>query len=186
MKLQFLLALAVTLALPARAGERAGVRMPDQISAGGKTLVLNGLGVREATFLKVDVYVAGLYLEEKSSDPDAIINAEQTRKIVMEFVRKVKKSDITEAWNEGFEKNGGSDLPALGERLAILNSWMPELKRGDTMAFTYLPGEGVEVEVNGASRGKISGEDFARVLWSIWLGPHPPNKGLRKGMLGLG
>ena len=34
---------------------------------------LNGLGLRTATMLKVKVYVIGLYLENKSSDPQAII-----------------------------------------------------------------------------------------------------------------
>ena len=64
------MAIAGTLYLPACAAELAGVVMPEQVTVDGKTLVLNGLGLREATFLRVDVYVAGLYLEEKSQDAD--------------------------------------------------------------------------------------------------------------------
>src|SRR4051795_1175968 len=35
--------------------QRAGVQMPDTMSTQGHDLVLNGLGVREATVFKVDV-----------------------------------------------------------------------------------------------------------------------------------
>ena len=177
---------AVVLAFSVMAGELAGISMPDEIDVDGKKLVLNGLGLREASMLKVDVYVAGLYLERKSSDADAVIESDdEVKRIRMEFVRKVKQKSIIKAWDEGFEKNAGAKGDALAERLATLNSYMIDFVSGDTMTFTYLPETGVEVEVNGTSKGKIEGADFARVLWSIWLGPAPPNPGIKTGMLGL-
>jgi len=51
------------------AGELAGVTFPDQISVDSRTLLLNGMGLREATILKVDVYVAALYLERNRPTP---------------------------------------------------------------------------------------------------------------------
>lgn len=178
--------LAVLLAWPATAvlaGELAGVAMPDQVEVEGKTLLLNGLGLREATFLKVDVYVAGLYLEQKSGDVDAILDPERASRIRMQFVRKVKKGKMVEAWNEGFRKNA-EDLTPLQERIDRLNGWMEDMAKTETMTFTRLPGRGVSVAVKGQEKGTIEGDDFARVLWSIWLGPEPPNEGLKKGMLG--
>ncbi|HUM02816.1 MAG TPA: chalcone isomerase family protein, partial [Thermoanaerobaculia bacterium] len=44
--------LAVALALPASAREMAGVTMPDSISAGDKTLKLNGMGLRKKAIFK--------------------------------------------------------------------------------------------------------------------------------------
>ena len=61
-----LLLMAVSQPLLAR--ECQGVNLPDQLQVSGKTLQLNGLGLREATIFKVRVYVAGLYLEQKSTD----------------------------------------------------------------------------------------------------------------------
>ncbi len=55
----------ILIASTAFAAELAGVRMSDQVTVDGRTLSLNGLGLREATAFKVDVYVAGLYLEQK-------------------------------------------------------------------------------------------------------------------------
>ena len=64
--------LMALMAHPARAAECLGVTMPDEYKLGGDTLVLNGLGARFATMLKVEVYVAGLYLKERSHDPAAV------------------------------------------------------------------------------------------------------------------
>ncbi len=178
------LAALLCIPAPARAGELAGVTLPDQLTVEGKTLVLNGLGLREATMLKVDVYVAGLYLEAKSTDPQAILGSELVRRIVMHFVRDVKRQDLAKAWTEGFEKNAGKEMPALKDRLATLNAAMPDVVKGDTLAFTYVPGEGVRVEVKGETKATITGPDFARVLFGIWLGPSPPNPGLKEGLLG--
>lgn len=172
------------LASLALAGELAGVTLPDQVTVEGKTLTLNGLGLRQATWLKVNVYVAGLYLETRSADADAIIGSEQTKRIVMQFVRAVGRKDIVKAWSESFEENAGEGMAALRERVATLNSWMPDMAKGSAIVFTYVPQAGVSVEVLGQTEGTIPGSDFARALFSIWLGPKPPNPGLKAGLLG--
>src|SRR2546423_2856252 len=46
----------------APAAEISGVKLPDQVSVNGKSLKLNGAGLRQATILKINVYAAGLYL----------------------------------------------------------------------------------------------------------------------------
>ena len=163
------------------AASKGGINMPDTVTVAGKTLHLNGLGIREATIFKVDVYVAGLYLETRSKDSQAIIEGEQVKRIVMKFVRDVDRDDMIEAWNSGF----GSGK-ALADRLKQLNGYMADIPQGQTMVVTYLPGAGTEVSVNGKVKGTIPGADFAAALFRIWLGPKPPNKGLRDGMLGRG
>ena len=179
-----LLLLAVLLALPAEAAQLAGVTLSDQAVVNGKELVLNGLGLREATVLMVDVYVAGLYVEKKTSDPTAILAADQTKQLVMRFVRSVGKEKLTEAWTDGFDKNAGDQRAALAPGLATLNAAMTDVKKEDRIVLTYVPGTGVTVSVKGKDAAVIAGEDFQRVLFAIWLGPDPPNVSLREGLLG--
>ncbi len=104
----------------------------------------------------------------------------------MWFVRGVGRKDIVKAWNESFEENAGEGMAALKERVATLNSWMPDMAKGEAITFTYVPDRGVTVEVQGQTRGSIPGSDFARALFSIWLGQKPPNPGLKAGLLGKG
>lgn len=171
------------MALPSFAAELAGVTLPDQERVDGKTLVLNGLGLREATFLRVDVYVAGLYLEAKSDDAAEIIDSAGAKRLVMRFVRSVGRDDLVNAWKEGFDKNA-PDARTAREGLAALNAAMVDVKDGDTITLTQLPGDGVVVAVNGKASEPIPGEAFARALWSVWLGRKPPNPGLKEGLLG--
>lgn len=177
-----IVALVALSVAPAGAATLAGIELPDQLKVGDATLALNGLGLREATFLKVDVYVAGLYLPARTSDAEAILGSDDAKVLHMHFVRKVGRDDITEAWVEGFEKNAG-DLAPLRDRLDTLNGYMQDMTKGDTIRFTW-DGSATTVAVNGADKGSIDGADFARGLFSVFVGPEPPNPGLKTGLLG--
>jgi Chalcone isomerase-like len=147
----FLFAFALLAIAPSvLARELAGVKMAERSEVAGKSLVLNGMGVRKATFLNVKVYVAGLYLETKSADAVFVVSSLQVKRLVLQFVREVKRDQIIEAWEEGFKKNGGKDLAPLRARIQNLDSWMTAFRAGDTLTFSYVPGSGVKVEVRGA------------------------------------
>jgi len=180
------LAVALTLLLRAPgagAAEKEGVRVPDTVMLGDKTLVLNGLGLREATVFDVDVYVAALYLEHRSSDPAQIVASDEAKRLDLVFVRNVDRGDIVDAWKDGF-KNNGADMQKLKDRIGRLNAWMTDVKKKDVLTFLYEPGKGLTVVVKGQVKGTIEGVDFQQSFFSIWLGPKPPNKGLKKGLLG--
>jgi hypothetical protein len=175
-----LLALAVTL--PAAAAELAGVSLPDTATVGGETLQLNGLGLRKKLFIKV--YVAGLYLAKKSSDADAILAADQPRRLVMHFLYDVDKTKICDAWDEGLENNRPNASDAVKEQFVELCGMMTDFEKGDRMVFTYVPGTGTTVEVKGASQGTIAGKGFADAIFSTWIGPKPPSDDFKEGLLG--
>jgi hypothetical protein len=172
------------LGAPGFGAECLNVKDPDSVKAGGTDLVLNGLGIRKATFLNVKVYVAGLYLPQKSGDAGKIIGTSQPWQLVLRFVRDVDASDMRDAWEEGFKKNSGDKLAALQPRIETLKARMADFKEGQYLAFTEDPAKGVAVDVNGASGGAIEGPDFANALLSIWLGREPPNDDLKSGLLG--
>ena len=161
-----------------------GVNFPDQTQVDGATLTLNGLGLRLATMLKVKVYVAALYVAKTSSDPNTLLAANTPSELVLQFLRDVDASDLTKAWTEGFEKSAKSQMPALKDRITTLNGWMADMKTGQRLTFVAKPGTGVEVNVNGAVKGTIKGDDFAKALLAIWLGPDPPNAEIKSGLLG--
>lgn len=175
--------MVLTMALAAStamAGKRAGITMPDTVTVESKVLTLNGMGLREATIFNVDVYVAGLYVENVSSDPTKIVAANEIKMIVLRFKRDVDRDDIVKAWNQGFMGNATVGLT----KLTPLNRWMPSFSEGDTLTFTAVPGKGVAVDINGTRKGVLGADDFARSLVSIWLGPKPPTGNLKRGMLG--
>ena len=165
------------------AGECAGVKMQDSVTMDGRALLLNGLGLRLATFLKVQVYVAGLYAPKQSDQAQAFLSTDQPWQLVLSFLRSVDADDMVKAWNEGFEKNAKAQLPALKDRIDTLNGVMKDLKEKDNLAFSYVPGKGTSIELNGHTEATIEGGDFASALLSIWLGD-PPNDEIKRGLLG--
>jgi len=177
--IRFITALGLVLALasPASARECEGVNLPNAVTVDGTRLTLNGLGIREATMFNVNVYIAGLYLENRTRSGSEVISSEQRKRLVLRFVRDVDRSDITGAFDEGFGSGHGAQRRQL-------NSWMTDMSEGSSMEFTYVPGTGLQVEVNGRTRGTIEGTGFARAFFGIWFGSSPPNSGLKSGMLG--
>jgi len=99
-------------------------------------------------------------------------------------VRDVDAGELSGAWDEGFEHNAKSQLPALKTRIEKLKSFMSDMRTGERLTFTTRPGSGVEVDVDGKVAGRVDGDDFARAFLSIWLGEHPPNPGIKAGLLG--
>jgi hypothetical protein len=175
-----LLLLTLTHALDA--ASVAGVNLPDTAAVGGKSLVLNGLGVR--TEFMVKVYVGGLYLEQKSTDPDAIIKTDAPKRIVMHFLHDASKKQMTDAFSESFQDNSPQAGTTTKAEIDKFLGALEPLKVGDEMVFTYLPAAGTTVAINGTDKVTIPGQAFSQVLLSVWLGPKPPTASLKKGMLG--
>jgi Chalcone isomerase-like len=164
------------------AAELAGVTLPDTVQAGGATLALNGIGLR--TKIVVKVYVAGLYVVQKSSDADAIIKADAPKRIVMQFVRGVSRNQIADAFDESFRDNTPDAATTMKADIDRLLGALEPLKEGDQMVFTYLPGTGTTFAINGKGKLTIAGPAFGQTMFSVWLGPKPPTAALKKGLLG--
>jgi hypothetical protein len=148
-----------------------------------RALLLNGMGLRKKAVIKV--YVAGLYLPQKMNDAQAILDADTSRRLLMEFRLGVNAEKMCEAWKEGLENNTPGASADLAARFETLCSFQEDMEKGDQMVYTYVPGKGTEVSMKGAVKGTIEGKDFADALFACWIGPSPPGEAFKKGLLGL-
>jgi Chalcone isomerase-like len=174
------LAFSCALSIPLGAATLAGVTLPDTITVGNQTLVLNGLGLRTKMFFKV--YVGGLYLEKKSADAAAIIQSDTTKRVVLQFVYgEVTRDQMVESFTEGFKGNApGAVTSQVDQFLAALEA----MKKGEQLVVTYVPGTGTTLTIRGRDKLTIAGLPFARAVFSVWLGPKPPTSDLKNGLLG--
>jgi hypothetical protein len=184
MKTKSLLAVLVSLAVAAAglAGEAAGVKMPDSATIEGKTLKLNGMGLRKKMLFKV--YVAGLYLETPSKDAATVISSDQVKSITLHIVRSLSGNQIGEAISDGFWRNSKAQMGALNDRLQKLTGMFPAVVDGDEIVLTYVPGKGTAVSAKGQLKGVIEGKDFADALFAVWLGANPVQDDLKAALLG--
>jgi len=142
---------------------------------------LNGTGLRQATALRVKAYVGGLYLAQRTSDPNAVIDPARLKRVTLHFLRSIDRRNLASGWSDSLRKVGGKNLePAVAQFAALID----DVSKGDTMSFTARPGAGVEVALRGAVRGTVPGDDFSRALFTVWFGPEPGDENLKRGMLG--
>jgi len=176
----FAVLISMLFASPVFAGELAGVSMPDSVSVGGKNLVLNGMGLRKKSIIKV--YVAGLYLPTKMKGSKAIIGADTERRMVMQFVRNVGADKICGAWKSGLTDNTANVTEELKKQFDTLCSYMADMSDGGKMTYTYVPGTGTTVDINGSAKGTIPGKAFADALFRCWIGSNPPGENFKAGL----
>lgn len=185
-KLVVLIALVVVSsgAISAFAAEIGGVKLPDEVTLEGKTLKLNGTGIRQAKMV-FSVYAAGLYLENPGHDPDAIANSDQLKSLELVFMRDTSGKQMKEALEEAFEKNCGADCTRLRPDVSKLGSLLKDVRKGETMAYHFLP-DGVELMVRGQKIGVIGDKAFSHQFIRCWIGKNPPTPALKAGLLGKG
>lgn len=163
----------------------AGIEMPAQLPTIDIPLHLNGAGARVEWF--VDVYAAGLYLQEAQHDAQRILAADEPMAIRMHILTDLLTSKkITEAVREGFEKStNGRTKPYESLIDSTLQAFAEEIKKHDYFDLVYLPGQGVDIYKNGTLLYQVeSGLEFKQALFGIWLSERPVQERLKKAMLG--
>lgn len=183
-KLLWVFFIVLVMTLPANAGQVGGVFLPDSLMAGNDSLILNGAGLRKKFIFKV--YAGGLYLRQKESDPQKIIDADEPMAIRMHFIHDgVSSKKLVNAWNEGFVNGTGGKIESVKTEIEKFNAFFSEeAKKNDVYDIVYVPEQGTHVYIKGQLKGTIPGLAFKKAVFSIWLGEKPADSGLKQGMLG--
>jgi len=131
----------------------------------------------------IDLYAGGLYVQVKSSDANSIINANAPMAMKLHIVSgMVSQSKMIAAVTDGFE-NSTSGKATTTERASFIACFNDEITKEDVFDITYANGKTI-VYKNGVEKGSVSGFEFKKALFGIWLGKKPADKDLKKGMLG--
>jgi len=167
--------------------EIEGVKLADTVQVEKATLKLNGGGLR-SVFSFIKIYVAALYLENKTTSADAVLADKGYKRIELHVLGESGSERFVHGFRKGIEKNHDKEqLAKLMDRMAAFEKFFDGVKsvtKGDVMAFEWLPGVATRVTFNGKELGRIEGEDFYRALLAIWIGEHPVLDDLKQGMLG--
>jgi hypothetical protein len=181
-----LFAVLAILAIPAGAAATLdGVSLPDTAILGGTELRLNGVALRTYSWLRIRIYVAGLYLERPSRDAEAILRSPGKKLLVVRFIHDVDAEDARKAWREGFDDNCRAPCRLAPADVARFLAAVPAMQSGDRSTLAFTPA-GVSITLNGQTLGTISDPMFAHAVLATFIGPHPPTERLKRELLGLG
>ncbi|MFZ2630557.1 MAG: chalcone isomerase family protein [Desulfosalsimonadaceae bacterium] len=167
----------------ATARELEGVTMPETLPVGDDMLGLNGIGLRNLMVIKV--YVVGLYLKSGSTDPAAIINADEPMVMRLQMLRETKPKTMNQALLNGMRNSVGAGFSQIADRTEKFKAMIFDpLLEGDVFNFIYKPGKGLEVYKGSQHRGTVPGLDFKKAFFGIWLNDSKPaDEGLKAGLI---
>jgi hypothetical protein len=162
-----------------------GVQFADKVRSLETGLTLNGLGLRTATFLKVHVYVAALYVEATTHKAKDILDPARSKQLSLHFVRDVSRDEMFDAIHHGIKDNtSGAELTSAEAHLKNFQRVLPELRKGTVLHLAYRPKHGLHVYQGMKLLGVENDDSFANLLFRVWLGPKPPDTDLKAGLLG--
>ncbi|MEM7167796.1 MAG: chalcone isomerase family protein [Planctomycetota bacterium] len=157
---------------------------PQKLSVGDRKLLLNGAGLAEWGVFGVDLYWAALYLESRTSQVPQMLDPAKAKSIHLHFVRALTRKQMVEAYSTSIQVNTGKDIARYQAGLDQLVAALTAVAKSDRLVFSYVPEEGLSIELNGKSRGSVAGAEFSRMFFRLYVGPNPPTKPLRKALIG--
>ncbi|WP_245503472.1 chalcone isomerase family protein [Aquabacterium lacunae] len=168
------------------AAEVNGIKFDDSMTVGGKSLVLNGLGVRHKV---VKVYAVGLYLTEKKTDTAGVLALNGPKRFRLVTMRDISSEELAQAVLTGVNKNLDKDekskyvsqLVKFGELFNEIETG----KKGDVIIGDYIPGTGTVITFNGKQLGQpLPDLGFYNAILRIWIGSSPADPTLKPLLLG--
>lgn len=165
----------------------SGVRFPNTATVRGSRLVLNGAGIRYK--LIFPLYAMALYLPQKASTPQDIIDMAGAKRAHLTLLRDLSISEFGRMVSRGVQTNATKDdfvkiVPDIA-RVGQLASAYDKARTGDSLMLDWVPGTGMVASFRGAVQGEpfVQPEFFKTVL-KIWLGDQPVDAKLKLSLLG--
>jgi outer membrane protein OmpA-like peptidoglycan-associated protein len=126
-----------------------------------------------------------LYLKSASTDPAAIINADEPMVMRLQMLRDMKPKTMNQALLNGMRNSVGAGFSQIAERTEKFKTMIHDpLEEGNVFNFIYTPGKGLAVYKGKEHRGTVPGLDFKKAFFGIWLNDtKPADEGLKEGLI---
>ena len=172
----------------AHAAELEGVQLEDRVRVDGQEIQLNGIALR-TRYAIFNVYVAGLYLSQKTTSGQTAIDAHGAKRMILVMLRDVSAEQFIESFDVALRNNNNeAQLAEVGEQKDDLFTRIRaigEAKKGATIVLDYAPSSGTTLAIDGDVKGKpMPGEPFYRAILRSWVGENPAQEDMKKALLG--
>jgi hypothetical protein len=143
-----------------------------------QSAALREIGAGSLHWFGLHVYDARLAVAGERYDPA------QPFALTLRYARDLAGARIAEASADEVRRLGfGTSADQLRWREEMRRVF-PDVRRGDELTGTAVPGRGVEFALNGRPIGAIDDPAFARAFFAIWFDPRTRSRDLRASLLG--
>ena len=159
----------------------SGVWFNENYMDQGINMSLQGTGLKSLLFFKA--FAAGFY---KGQGDDSDVLGNYPKRIEVEYFVSIPGQKLNNFTIDIMKQNmSPADLEALKDKIRQMGKYFVDLKPGDRFSLTYIPSVGTKFAHNGQLVGIIKGQEFAKALFSVWIGKKPFDSHLKEQVLGL-
>lgn len=131
----------------------------------------------------IEAYTGALYLPDTADGSLALEDI--SKHLVLEYRVAISAEDFARATEKKIRESvSEAEFQRLLPKITALNRLYRDVVPRDRYALTYIPGSGTVLTYNSTPLGTIEGHEFARAVFSIWIGANPIDKGFRDKLLG--
>jgi periplasmic protein TonB len=147
-------------------------------------LQLNGISTY--TSLKTDQYVAALYAEKVSDQPEKLFDNSLKRRMELRVVApNIFLRSFVQTWVYGMAINNSKEqiYKNAFQVIAFSDCLKSNLEKGDILVIEYFPKKGTSLTLNYVELQTFPGEDFFNILLRTWIGSVPPSSSMKTELL---
>ncbi len=154
------------------------------LSQASAALILNGIASYEN--LRKEFYIASLYVTAPSSDPQAIINSNQSKRMAIKVTAKRwSPRRWSLMWQNDIAINNpyGSDKDVTNQLMVFSGFLEKPLTAGDEIIIDYIATQGTSVFINNIKIMQTPTAQLFDHLLNAWIGKFPPTGEFKKQIL---
>lgn len=185
MKFPATLAALFFAAFTSTAVEIQGVKIPPAAEVAGKTLQLNGAGLRTFTlvFVPIKIYVAAFHAPSPLRSAEAVNASPGPLQFTFTFLRDVGQGDVTEAWQKQFAASNTHTYAGYEKDRDAFIAMLGPIQSGGAETVQLVGTDTIVID-QGKMKGTIPGRDFQQSFLSLWFGSAPVSDDLKAALLG--
>jgi hypothetical protein len=172
----------VTVPLQAAVTTVDGTAFSNTVTVNQTRLELQGAALLKYMYF-IEAYTGALYLPADADGSRALEDI--PKHLVLEYRVAISAEDFAKATEKKIRESvSDAEFQQLLPKITALNRLYRDVAPKDRYALTYMPGSGTVLAYNSTPLGTIESAEFARAVFSIWIGANPIDKGFRDKLLG--
>jgi periplasmic protein TonB len=147
-------------------------------------LQLNGISTY--TTLKADQYIAAIYSEKVSDQPEELFNNALKRRMELRIVApNIFLRSFVQNWVYSMAINNSKEqiYKNAFQVISFTDCLKSNLVKGDILVLEYFPKKGTSLTLNYVELQTFPGEDFFNILLRTWIGSVPPSSSMKTELL---
>jgi hypothetical protein len=127
------------------------------------------------------VYAAKLFIDPGTFSPQDLTR--ESFALDFDYVEAVKASRLVRDFRSQMQDQGSASSAQIRRWGTQLGHFIPNIAAQQHLTAVFLPKRGTRFYLNGDELGEITGDDFARAFFGVWLDDTTTMPGMRQQLL---